>query len=976
MKKFYIFLFSTFLFSQVQYNHPELDWETIETDHFRIHFYSETELSARLGAFIADSIYNSITKLYNYKPFNKTDIVFTDIDDISNGAAYFYDNKIIIWTSPLDFELRGSHKWLENVITHEFTHIVSIQSAQKFGKSIPGSYLQYIGYEKEKRPDVLYGYPNSLISYPIPGTSIPPWLAEGAAQFMYPNADWDNWDSIRDMILREQVINNNMLSWSELNTFGKSGIGNESVYNTGYAFSKYLAITYKPEVLSKIMKSLAKPGNYSINKAIKSATGKSGKEVYNDFSNILLKRYETLSESLLLNKKNGHIIIDEGSANLHPTWNQDASMFAFLSNKDNDYFSSTDLYIYNLNSKSSKKIVKGVYSKPTWNGEKIYYSKRSKLPNKVGSSYYDIYEYDLNLSKEMKVTNDARAFSPLYIGNNHLFYISTKDGSQNIYLLELESKNTTKITDFNKQEAISGLSYDLFNNRLLYDITTHHFKDIYFISLSDSTSGRLLSEKLWDERQSTHYQNSIIYSDDRTGVFNLYYLNSKEQGYITNVSGGAFMPDISQNGKVLFSIFENSKYKIAILDTINLIKDNQIGYASTYYNRNKNLNFPLDKSIDNKSTKYADHFPPMFIMPRIMIDYGTIKPGFYFYSSEILEKVSLTGGASSNAIKDLDLFFIFEYKHLYPTLFMEAFYITRNIKEKQNYSVYNLDNNLKFRLLEFRGGLKIPLYGTQFELYSSWSRYRASIKEQIRGRPEINTGIGYDYFRGKNLGMKWKLDVFKRRIDQNINPVGFNLNLNISKEWNEFIDGLDLSESGTLISQFNNNNLVRMEINGSYLWEIPNSNRWTISLAAQTGIISNTKVDSFFYFFGGGMPGLKGYPFYSIEGTHMAIGEVGLRLPIFREKNIALGWFTLQNGTFGVISQIGDAWNKDSSKISIKKSIGIESRLAGYSFYNYPTAIGFEVHKGIDKFMMDIGDGIPISYGGETRYYLSILFGF
>ena len=323
MKKFYIFLFSTFLFSQVQYNHPELDWETIETDHFRIHFYSETELSARLGAFIADSIYNSVTKLYNYKPFNKTDIVFTDIDDISNGAAYFYDNKIIIWTSPLDFELRGSHKWLENVITHEFTHIVSIQSAQKFGKSIPGSYLQYIGYEKEKRPDVLYGYPNSLISYPIPGTSIPPWLAEGAAQFMYPNADWDNWDSIRDMILREQVINNNMLSWSELNTFGKSGIGNESVYNTGYAFSKYLAITYKPEVLSKIMKFLGKPGNYSINKAIKSATGKSGKEVYNDFSNILLKRYETLSESILLNKKNGHTIIDEGSANLHPTWNQD-----------------------------------------------------------------------------------------------------------------------------------------------------------------------------------------------------------------------------------------------------------------------------------------------------------------------------------------------------------------------------------------------------------------------------------------------------------------------------------------------------------------------------------------------------------------------------------------------------------------------------------------------------------------------------
>ena len=38
--------------------------------------------------------------------------------------------------------------------------------------------------------------------------------------------------------------------------------------------------------------------------------------------------------------------------------------------------------------------------------------------------------------------------------------------------------------------------------------------------------------------------------------------------------------------------------------------------------------------------------------------------------------------------------------------------------------------------------------------------------------------------------------------------------------------------------------------------------------------------------------------------------------------------------------------------------------------------LGFEIHKGIDSFIMDIGDGIPLSYGGENRYYLSILFGF
>ena len=41
------------------------------------------------------------------------------------------------------------------MITHEFTHIVSIQKAMKFGQNIPGGYFQFMGYEDIKRKDVL-----------------------------------------------------------------------------------------------------------------------------------------------------------------------------------------------------------------------------------------------------------------------------------------------------------------------------------------------------------------------------------------------------------------------------------------------------------------------------------------------------------------------------------------------------------------------------------------------------------------------------------------------------------------------------------------------------------------------------------------------------------------------------------------------------------------------------------------------------
>jgi hypothetical protein len=248
-----VFLLLTVIFGQAKYNHPELKWYTFETEHFKIHYHDETEVSAREAATVAELVYPKITEFYDFEPEDKTNIILKDADDYSNGAAYYYDNKIIIWASPLNFELRGSHRWLQNVITHEYAHIVSLQKSMKMGTKIPGAYLQFMGYEKEKRKDVLYGYPNTLVSYPRPGTVVPPWLAEGVAQFMYDGADWDHWDTHRDMILRDRSINNKLLTFDQMNTFGKKGIGNESTYNAGFALTRYISYKFGSATLKKIM---------------------------------------------------------------------------------------------------------------------------------------------------------------------------------------------------------------------------------------------------------------------------------------------------------------------------------------------------------------------------------------------------------------------------------------------------------------------------------------------------------------------------------------------------------------------------------------------------------------------------------------------------------------------------------------------------------------------------------------------------
>ena len=119
------------------------------------HYHNETERSCREAATVAENIYFPITQFYDFEPDSKTHIILKDTDDYANGAAYYYDNKIEIWALPLDFDLRGSHRWLQNVITHEFTHIIQIGAAMKFPRRFPAGFVQIMGYEDEKRPDVL-----------------------------------------------------------------------------------------------------------------------------------------------------------------------------------------------------------------------------------------------------------------------------------------------------------------------------------------------------------------------------------------------------------------------------------------------------------------------------------------------------------------------------------------------------------------------------------------------------------------------------------------------------------------------------------------------------------------------------------------------------------------------------------------------------------------------------------------------------
>ncbi|GIT58052.1 MAG: hypothetical protein Ct9H300mP18_14810 [Candidatus Neomarinimicrobiota bacterium] len=150
------------------------------------------------------------------------------------------------------------------------------------------------------------------------------------------------------------------------------------------------------------MTDLSKPFQFSIDDAIYNILDISGYDLYDNFISTIKDRYDTLVKPIEINDIKPNIIIDEGSTNVFPAWSPDSNRFLYLSNKENDFFGQTDLYIYDLNDNKEKKISGSVFSAPAWNpnGEVVYFSKKPKFPDKNGSKYYDLYEYHLEKKKE------------------------------------------------------------------------------------------------------------------------------------------------------------------------------------------------------------------------------------------------------------------------------------------------------------------------------------------------------------------------------------------------------------------------------------------------------------------------------------------------------------------------------------------------------------------------------------------------
>ncbi len=1016
-------------------NHSELDWLTFETDHFIVHYHDGVDETARQAAIIAETIYPRITGLYDWEPAKKTHLILGDYEDYANGSAYFFDGKMAIWATNLEFDLRGTTQWLWNVITHEFTHMVNIQASQRTPTNVPAVYLQWFDYEDERRTDVLTGYPNRIASYPYSGVQVPAWFAEGSAQYMTSDTHLDQWDAHRDMIVRVAALDGTLLTYDEMSLF-KGTLCSEMVYDHGFSMTRYIAREYGEASLREIIEGLRSPFRLTPEGAFEKATGKSGAELYREWRAEVEATAEAQAARVRPTERSGTPFEGDqaGTYNIHPLFSPDGRRLAWISNGGSPFHRGSlvvrDVAPADGEDAPTELLAPGVAGGFDWapDGKSVYYAKRAEK-DRFGSLYFDLYRYDLESEEETRLTRGARLRDPAVSPDGtKIAAVYNADGTNDVVLVDLpaeeENANVTVITDspFGRQYyapkwSVDGLSLivDAFDSG--GSVRQGETRDI--VRLEAFAPVPVEPEPLFaspaDDRMPFVHPSdaAILFTSDTPASgfskFDVYRLDfeTMRTTRLTNVVGGALYPALSPDGRLLaFASFTSDGYKIHVMPIDDALNEP----IERFEPLERDVARITPVTIDVDPHPYRGQFSRFLVSPRVVVDEGRVKLGLYASTNDVLDKQSIFGGLAAGTNGDFDLFAIYENRLFWPTLFAEGFWIRKHREDAIDAKLEGLerrwDLDLRYDALEVDVGLRLEngsLYSPYF--YSELSaRFRYS-KSHLNlavtkltpvddllddGQFLILPKDGWDYYRGRDVVVSWTRRQAARRLDAEINPVGSSYalqyvfsNNDLSPSGNREVD-----DAGIVTTLYDDNTFHQISGVMQQSRGLPYGSH-AFEARLQGGWISE-RVDDFFWFRVGSRPGLRGYTYYTLEGRAYGLGRATYRFPVLPKIDRRLLQFHLERLYAGVFYEAGLVWERPiwddikRQKLArdLVRDVGFELRLDMVNFNTFPARLYVEGAYSLDRVPIpntitdESGDA-----GGELttkdwKFYFGFLFGY
>jgi hypothetical protein len=961
MKRIILILFflltGTKLFPAALFD-PQLEWRSIKTENFWVHYHQGIEEQALKLSLIAEKVHKRLYPLIKWKPSLRTDVILVDNFYTANGFAMPvpYNRIQIYLTRPeLDGVLGNFDNWLEMVFTHEYTHILNL--------------------------DTIYGFP-VFTRYAFgrccfPNAYLPIWMIEGNA--VYHESDYSkfgrNNSTYTDMVMRTEILHQSFKPISDASNFPREWPTGNVPYLYGGLFIDYLEKKYGIGRFDNVMSNNAynfipyrdntaalMPFIYSASEweyGSKSTSYNLWKEWEQYIKIKYSRQIENIKKEQLTEYK---LITNSGYNTLLPKFGKNGK----------------DIY-YIRNTNYNKTVLMG-YSQISGKHEILC---RVNDPNSISvSDDGTIYLSDAEFYRSYSIYNEAFVFDGGYkklTGKLKGSYIDISADKQKICFIKQDKgkfslvisdpmfiKSENLISESEMQIAFSKFSPD--GSKIVFTLKENNGNaDIAVLNIADKSITRLTSDEYNDINPAWHPDSSrIIFTSDRDGSYNLYEcsLKSRQISRLTNFLGGAFSPDVSSDSsQIVFAAYGKNGFDIALMKYPEKgLKTQNADFKNVpiqLFNTPDEKNTPEKKLISEDFTILNTIFPS-FWYPVIPLPYlknnevysgkNEYVFGLEFYGFDTLFKNMYFADAMAYTFQkraQVDLFYYFGY--FYPDIIAE-YHDNTLFYGKDEFPWENDNKYYLKRKLEREGviGIAFPFYyylsahiaslsyhylKTFTDIYypiMNFEKY-TDTEASVRVKYIYSNALKYSYSISKEDGRDFFIlyDSYREEIGSD---------LTYSKamgEYAEYLPGIW------------RNNVIMLRLRGGASFNNPDYKAPFPLGRFQKGDTDAPATDEDEF-------GMRGYPFGSIFGNRIAVGAVEYRLPVI-QKDFGLATFPLMFRDIWLTPfvEYGNVWDKKTNISDFKTSAGIELNLritVGYDI-DLQGYIGYA--RGFDKYGED-----------------------
>ena len=542
---------------------PYLRWYTLESPHFRIHFHSGLEPVAQRVATLGESIHRRLVPELGWKPSQVTEIVITDDTDSANGSATGLPYNLIrlFASAPDDMSpLADYEDWALELMTHEYVHILHVDNISGL-------------------PAVL----NAVLGKTYaPNQTQPRWILEGLAVAMESRhtAGGRLRSTQFDMYLRTDVLENNLASLDEISNPTRRWPSGDLWYLYGAKFIEWIADVYGPETFAAVATDYGSniiP--WGINRSIRRATGRTYPELYRGFRHYLERRYRAQTELVRRRGvREGTRLTHTGRVAFSPRF---APPCARVDSREALYYfrddghSTAGIYRLPLASRSraladQAELVARSTGRPAGFDAECGLVFESVAPSRRLYFLGDLFRQPLGTRSprglersRQRLTVGRRLREPdVSPDGRKVSYATNHAGTTTLRIAdlspELTIENERRLVPSARWEQAFTPRFSPDGRRLAYSAWTRGgYRDIRVVDVASGSFIDIAHDRALDQQPAwTPDGRFVVFSSDRTGIANIYAWEVATQRLrqVTNLNTGAYMPELSDDGRTLFYV--------------------------------------------------------------------------------------------------------------------------------------------------------------------------------------------------------------------------------------------------------------------------------------------------------------------------------------------------------------------------------------------------------------------------------------